>query len=344
MLTNFESTMKTILKCFAIILTVLVLFSCKQNSELTIGFLMPDGEGSRWPIDQSYVEKAATSKGVKVISKFVLNDENLQQKYATELLDMGVDVLIIVSVNANTAAAMVREAHNYNVPVIAYDRMIKNSDVDYFVTFEGAQIGNLMTTHALEVVPKGNYVLLFGDPGDNNAIYIKDAQEEVLKPYVDRGDINIVYKGFVDNWNADNAYHKMQRVLAFSNKKIDAVITSYDGLAMGALRALKEYPDQKPLVLTGQDAEIDAIKAIVNEEMSLTVYKSVREIANAAVDLAIKLGRGESIGNVATTVNNGRKDVPALMLQPVAVQKNNIRATVIADEYLTEEQVYGVVK
>lgn len=327
---------------FAIVL--IVLSSCSEKSGITIGFLMPDGEGSRWPIDQQYVEKVAADRGAKVLSKFVMNDENLQQKQAIELLEMGVDVLIIVSVNANTAAAMVREAHKYNVPVIAYDRLIKNSDLDYIVSFEGAQIGNLMVKHALEVVPKGNYVLLYGDASDNNAIYIKDAQEAMLQPYIDKGDINIVYRGFVDNWRVNNAFHIMSRVLAFTDQKIDVILTSYDGLAMGVLQALQEYPDQKVKVLTGQDAELDAIKALINGDMTLTVYKSIREIATTSVDLAIKLASGQRIDNVNSTINNGRKDVPALLLQPVAVQKENIRATVIADEYFTEEEVYGNLK
>jgi D-xylose transport system substrate-binding protein len=340
MLTNY-TTMTNLIKYLFVAIVLVAISSCSKQSGITIGFLMPDGEGSRWPIDQSYVEKAAADKGAKVLSKFVLNDENLQQKQAIELLEMGIDVLIIVSVNANTAAAMVREAQKYNVPVIGYDRLIKNSDLDYFVSFEGAQIGNLMVEHALKVVPKGNYVLLYGDAGDNNAIYIKDAQEAMLQPYVDKGDINIVYKGFVDNWRADNAYHMMSRVLSFTDQQIDAVITGYDGLAMGALKALKEHPEQKVKVLTGQDAELDAIKALITDEMSLTVYKSIREIATASVDLAVKLASGQRIDNVNSTVNNGRKDVPALLLQPVAVQKENIRATVIADEYYSEEEVYG---
>ncbi len=334
--------MKQIGNHILVLLLIVIFFSCKNESDITIGFLMPDSEGSRWPIDQSYIEKAAEENGVKVISKYVINDENMQQKQAVELLEMGVDVLIIVSVNANTAAAMVRDAHSYNVPVIAYDRLIKNSDVDYFVSFEGAEIGNLMLEHALRVVPKGNYVLLFGEPADNNAIFIKEAQEATLKPYVERGDINIVYKGFVDNWSPDNAHKKMERILAFSDQKIDAIVTSYDGLALGAIKALKQYPDQNPRVITGQDAQLDAIHSILNDEMSLTIYKSVREIANASVKLAINLAKREKITNATSTINNGRKDVPSILLKPVAVHKNNIRETVIADEYLSEQEVYGI--
>ena len=323
------------------LLLLILLGACSHQNDISIGFLIPSGEGFRWPVDQKYVEKAAEKKGYTVISRSAENDENMQLKQASELLELGVDVLIVVSVNSNTAAAIVREAHGYNIPVIGYDRLIKNSDLDYFVTFEGAQIGNIMVNHAIKKVPTGNYVLLWGDAGDVNAVSIKEAQEQTLKPYIDNGDINVVYKGFVDNWSSENAYHKMSNILAFTDQPIDAVITSYDGLAMGVLEALKEYPNQSVKVLTGQDAELSAIKAIVNGEMSLTVYKSIREIANAAIDIAGDLVEGQKIQDVNATVNNGRKDVPTFYLSPVGVEKNNIRSTVIADDYYTEEEIYG---
>lgn len=322
-------------------LILIVLGSCSTHNGKVIGFLMPDSEGSRWPIDKDYVERAAEKQGYEVVTRSAEQDENLQLKQASELLELGVDVLIVVSANANTAAAIVREAHDYNVPVIGYDRLIKNSDLDFFVTFEGKKIADIMVEHAVKKVPKGNYVLLWGDPGDVNAIFIKEAQEKALQPYVDRGDITIVYKGFIDNWDSNNAYYRMDKVFNFTDKKIDAILTSYDGLALGALKAMNEHPEQLVTVLTGQDAEIGAVKAIVAGKMSLTVYKSIHEIANAAVNLAIDLANGKKIDNIETTVNNGRKDVPTLFLEPVAVEKNTIQSTVIADGYYTEEQIYG---
>jgi D-xylose transport system substrate-binding protein len=326
---------------FSLLLFVVIFFSaCEQSSDVTIGFVMPDGEGSRWPIDEQYLKEAGIKNGVEVISRSADTDENLQISQASEMLESGVDVLIVVSVNANTAGAIVREAHDYDVPVIAYDRLIKNCDLDYLITFEGAQIAKLMVDHAVKKVPEGNYVLLWGDPGDVNALMIKDAQEEMLKPYIQRGDINIVYKCFVDDWSTENAYHKMSEVLTFTDKKIDAVLTSYDGLAMGALQALKEHPGHDVKVLTGQDAELDAIKAIITGDMSLTVYKSIKTIANSAMDLAIRLANNQKPENVSSTVNNGRKDVPAIMLEPQGVDVNSIRSTVIADGYYTEEQVF----
>jgi D-xylose transport system substrate-binding protein len=319
---------------------ILAIPSCKNIGHVKVGFLIPASVGFRWPIDQKYVEKAASEKGIEVITRSAENDENLQLKQAKELLEMGVDVLIVVAANANTAAAIVRDAHDYDVPVIAYDRLIKNSDLDYMVTFEGAMIANLMVEYAISKKPEGNYVLLWGDAGDVNALLIKDAQEAMLKPYIDNGKINIVYKTFVEDWSSANAHHIMQNVFAFSTKKIDAVITSYDGLAIGALKAMDEV-GCVDAVLTGQDAELESVKAVRDGRMSMTVYKSISTIASASVDLAVKLANNEKVANINSTINNGRKNVPVLYLKPVAVTKNNIRETVIADKYYTEEQIYG---
>jgi D-xylose transport system substrate-binding protein len=331
-------------KVQVIIVIVLLLpfvFSCKSFSEIKIGLLIPAGEGYRWPVDQSYIEKAAKEKGIEVVTRIANNDENLQLKQAKELLELGVDVLIVVAANANTAAAIVRDAHDYNVPVIGYDRLIKNSDLDYFVTFEGAQIGGLMIDYALQHKPEGNYVLLWGDPGDVNAIFIKEAQEKLLKPSIDNGKINIVYKTFVEDWSMENAYHITKNVLSLTGKKIDAIITSYDGLAMGARKAMDELNYDSDVILTGQDAEIAVIKAISENRMSLTIYKSIKQIADASVDLADKLATKKKVANATAKINNGRKDVPTIFLKPVAVTKDNIRQTVIADGFYTEQQVYG---
>ena len=329
-------------RIFLIAIVLVSVVSCKNVGQVKVGFLIPATTGFRWPTDQKYVEKAAADRGVEMITRSAENDENLQLKQAKELLDMGVDVLIVVAANANTAAAIVRDAHDYGVPVIGYDRLIKNSDLDYLVTFEGAMIGNLMVNYALNKKPQGNYVMLWGDAGDVNATMIKDAQEATLKPSIDNGRINIVYKTFVEDWSSTNAYQTMKNVLAFSSKKIDAVITSYDGLSMGAIKALEEagYNDGE-VIVTGQDAELAAIRAVRDGKMSLTVYKSIGTVANAAVDLACKLARNEKVANIDATINNGRKDVPVLYLKPVAVTKDNIRETVIADKFYTEQQVFG---
>jgi D-xylose transport system substrate-binding protein len=325
----------------AFVLIISLFTSCNNIGKVTIGLLIPAGEGFRWPVDQMYVEKIADERGIEVITRSANNDENLQMKQANELLELGIDVLIVVAVNSNTAAGIVREAHDYGVPVIGYDRLIINSELDYLVTFEGDKIGNLMLNYALDKKPEGNYVMLWGDPGDVNAHLIKEAQEKTIQPFIESGKINLVYKTFVENWSMDNSYHIMKNILSFSTRPIDAVITSYDGLAMGALRAMDEAGYTGNVILTGQDAELPAVKAVSEGRMSLTIYKSIAKIAEASVELAYKLAKKEKITDIKATLNNGRKDVPVLYLDPVAVTKDNIREVLIADKFYTEEQIYG---
>ncbi len=338
--------MKDLLKVmkFNQITAVLLLISilgCKSQSDIKIGFLIPASVGFRWPTDQKYVEKTAKELGVEVYTISAENDENQQLKQANDLLNKGVDVLIVVPVNSNTSAAIVRDAHDQGVPVIGYDRLIANSDLDYLVTFDGGKIGELMVNHALEIKPKGNYVLLWGDAGDVNAIFIKDAQEKILAPHITNGDINIIYKTFVEDWSKANSHHIMQQIISKTDKKIDAIITSYDGLAIGALEAMREYGIEDKFVLTGQDAELASIKAIVSGDQSMTVYKSIRNVAETSVKLAIKLAKKQKVKEVNGKINNGRKDVPTILLTPQAVTKSNIQTTVIADGFFTEQDVYG---
>lgn len=164
---------------FSFVFVAIFFSACEKGSDITVGFLMPDGEGSRWPTDEQYLKEAGAKNGVEFISRSAETDENLQISQASELLESGVDVLIVVSANANTAGAIVREGHDYDVPVIAYDRLIRNSDLNYLITYEGTQIAKLMVDHAVAKVPEGNYVLLWGDLGDVNALMIKNAQEKM---------------------------------------------------------------------------------------------------------------------------------------------------------------------
>lgn len=315
--------------------------SCKKGSDIKVGLLIPAEEGYRWIHDKFYIEKAAKEANVEVISYEANNDENLQQKQAVEILDKGIDVLILVSVNSNTAASIVREAHSKDVPVIAYDRIIKNCDLDYFLTFENDKVGSLMIDYAIENKPSGNYIMLYGESGDMNAQVIKAAQEKALEPYINNGQINILYKTFVEDWSRENAEHIMDKILSVNEQPIDAIITSYDGLAISAVKSLINAGyDPSKIVITGQDAEIGAIKAIANDQMSLTIYKPIGVMAKAAIDLAIKIAKGENI-QLKTYTNNERIDVPSMFLPPVLVNKNNIETTVIADNFLTREQIYG---
>lgn len=337
-----KKTKMRLIRLNVILIAIVLFFSCKNDKdEIKIGLLIPASDGYRWPTDKFYIEKAAKKQNVEVVTKSAENDENLQLKQAGELLDEGVDVLIVVAANANTAGAIVRYAEEYDVPVIAYDRLLQNCDLNYFISFNEKKIADIMLSYSLEKIPKGNYVMLWGEASDPNAVAIKEEQERMLNKYVENGDITIVYKTYIDNWSRENACHKMKKIIDLSGVKIDAVITSYDGLALGVVDAYNEYGIDELPIITGQDAELEALRNIVDNKISFTVYKSIKTIANTSVDLAISLAKGEKYDMTNAMLRfNGRKDVPSIMLDPIPVDINTIRTVVIADSLYSEEEVY----
>lgn len=330
--------MKQIRNSISIIIILLSTISCQKNDEIKIGLLIPTSTNTRWETDKEYIISSAEKMGATVISYCAENNENIQLKQATKLLNQDIDVLIVTPVNANTSAAIVREAHNHGIPVIGYDRLIKNSDLDYLV-FEGNRIGNMMLDHALDVVPSGNYIIFWGDASDENATIIREAQEKELLPYEESGKINVVYRAFIENWSQENAYHLMDKILSYTNQDIDAVIASSDQLAFGALQALKKH-QLSVKVLTGQDAELNALQLIGKGEMSFTVYKPIPQIAQKAVDLALDLSNRKKIKDNDTYVNNGRKEVPAFIVEPIGIDRYNIHNKLIAKNIFTEEEIF----
>lgn len=335
----------TKLKTLAIIVFAsLMLVGCSSKNNAKIGFLIPAREGYRWIIDEKYLAKACEANGYELIVRSAENDENLQIKQGSELIEMGVDVLIVASVNANNAGAIIREAHNHNIPVIGYDRLIMNCDLDYFITFEGEKIGAMMLEPILAQKPNGNYVFLYGDPTDNNALYIKEAQEKIVAPYIASGQMNVVYKSFVEDWNSDNATHTLGKVLSHSSQNIDAIIASADGLSIGAIAALKEagYSDSdiSKIYITGQDAELEAIRSINKGIMTNTLYKSIPQTAALTMEMVKKIANKKSVSEINGEIDNGRKSVPSVFLTPQIITKDKI-SIVVDDGFLTWDQING---
>jgi D-xylose transport system substrate-binding protein len=329
------------------ILIVVILFftvftSCKRNQNIEIGFLIHSLTSSRWQMDVSLIQQRASEQGVKLSMKNADGDENMQLKQAHELLEGGIDVLIVVAANQNTAAGIVREAHKYNVPVISYDRIIKNSDLDYLISFEYEKIGELMIDYVAQKKPKGNCILLWGDPSDANARFIKAGHEKALESIQGRGNINIIYKTFVDDWSSENAQKAVTEILDFYPGKIDAVISSNDRMGLGAVAALSANGYEPfDVVITGQDASLEACRSMVAGGMTMSVFKPIKELAYGAVDLAIKVAKGEKIKNITKTVNNGRINVPAILFPPSVVDLSNMNEAIIAKNVFTREQIYN---
>ncbi|MGZ8710150.1 MAG: sugar ABC transporter substrate-binding protein, partial [Thermoanaerobaculia bacterium] len=220
------------------------------------------------------------------------------------------------------------------------DRLIRNSDVDLYISHQVERMGEMQAEYALKNKPKGNYVLIGGSPTDYNAILLRKGQMKALKAAIDRGDIKIVSEQFAREWKAEEALRITEDALTRTGNKIDAIVASNDGTAGGAISALEAVGLAGKVLVTGQDAQKDAVQRIVKGTQTMTIYKRIQPLAFSAVDAAAKLARKEPV-ETNDKVNNGKIDVPSILQEPIAVDKANLDATIIADGYHKREEVYG---
>ncbi len=330
------------MKRILILLISIVLFftsSCEKKADLKIALMFPYTTSARMGFEAEYFKAKAAELNCEAIITDAKNDEALQRMQAKELLDQGVEVLIIMAVNAYTAAEIVRDAHKVGAKVIGYDRIIHNCDLDFYISHNNYNVGKLMAEYALRLKPTGKYILLGGDKSDRNAIFVKTGQLDALKPSVEAGKIKIVFDVYVDEWSAENAYYNMKEYLQLSANDVpDAILTSYDGLAYAARQALDDAGIKQDVVITGQDAEPKALKYILEGKQTITIYKPLKPLAENAVIAAVKLAKGE-MPDTTRSIYNNRIWVPSLLFEPIAVDKNNIRETVIKDGMVKESDL-----
>lgn len=310
------------------------------NEPILIGFSMDTLKEERWQRDKELVEKRCKEVGATVNIQVANGDDSLQIKQAENLLTQGVDVLIVAPHNGEVAASIVEAAHRQGVPVISYDRLIKNADVDLYVSHQVVKMGEMQAKYLLDHVNKkpANFVIVGGSPTDNNALLLHQGQMNILKPAVDRGDVKIVTDQYAKEWQASAALNIVENALTQAANQVDAVVCSNDGTARGAIQALEGQNLAGKVLVSGQDADLASLTLIVLGKQTMTVYKSIQPLANAAVDSAIKFARGEKVDTV-DTIDNGRKQVPSILLEPVAVDRSNLLNTVVKDGYHTLAEI-----
>jgi D-xylose transport system substrate-binding protein len=310
------------------------------GKKVRVGFSMDTLKEERWQRDRDLVVRFGTEAGAEVLVQAANGNDALQNAQAENLLTQGVDVLLVAPHNGKTAAVIVEAAHKAGVPVIAYDRLINDSDLDLYVSFDNERVGEMQAEYIAKRRPRGAYVLIGGSPTDNNALLYRKGQMSVLKPYVDRGDVRIVSDQFAREWLALEALKITENALTRTGNKVDAVVASNDGLAGGAIQALGEQKLAGQVPVSGQDAELSACQRIVAGTQTMTVYKPIPKLARKAVALALALARRQPIGEETRPLPNGKRDVPSLLLEPVVVDRDNLFATVIQDGYHRLEDVY----
>src|SRR3989442_15872280 len=231
-----------------------------HSGPIRVGFSMDTLKEERWQRDKRLVEQRAKEVGAVLDVQVANGDDAVQTKQADNMLTKGVDVLIVAPHNGEIAASIVEAAHRKGVPVISYDRLIRDSDVDLYLSHQVERIGEIQAEYALQHVPKGNYVLIGGSPTDYNAILLRKGQMNILKPAIDKGDIKIISDQFAREWKAEEALRITEDALTRTGNKIQAIVASNDGTAGGAISALEAAGLAGKVLVTGQDGQKNAVE------------------------------------------------------------------------------------
>ncbi|MEO5675094.1 MAG: substrate-binding domain-containing protein [Chitinophagales bacterium] len=324
------------------IFCLICLASCRQKSDShkpTIGLLMETLKEERWQHDRDFFVAKASSLGCNVEVAACNNDDNLQIAQAENMLAKGVDILVVVPHNGDICATIVNKAHAQGVRVIAYDRLIRNCDLDLYISFDNVRVGEMQAAYIVERAPAGNYILMGGAKTDNNALLFRKGQTNVLQPYIESGKIKIIMDQWATDWQAGEAMKHVENALT-KTTDIQAVVASNDATAAGCIQALTEKGLAGKVLVSGQDADIGGCRRVVAGTQSMTIYKPIQPLAETAVEAALQMINNTIVIKAARVINNGKIDVPGILLDPVAVDKDNMRETVIASGYQKSEDVY----
>ena len=325
----------------------------------TIGISMPTKSSLRWIADGNNMVKSLKEKGYDSDLQYAEDEIPNQLAQIENLVTKGVKVLVIAAIDGTTLSDILQKSADSGIKVIAYDRLIRKSpNVDYYATFDNFQVGVLQAQSIEKELGlkegKGpfNIELFGGSPDDNNAYFFYDGAMSVLQPYIDSKKL-VVQSGQTGmkkvgtlRWDGAVAQARMDNLLSahYTDKRVDAVLSPYDGLSIGILSSLKGVgygkPDQPMPVVTGQDAEIPSMKSIIAGEQRSTIFKDTRELANVAAGMvdAVVTGSKPEV-NDTKTYDNGVKVVPSFLLKPILVDKSNYKEVLIDSGYYKPEQL-----
>lgn len=331
------------------ILSIIALFGCNKREDNTkettgeekivVGFSMGTLMEDRWIQDRNIFTTIAEQKGIKVIVKNANNDSDLQYKQVQEMIEQEIDVLVIAPNDAYSEERCVKAAKEKNIPVISYDRLVYNSNVDVYVSFDHTQVGVIMASYLLDKAPEGGYIIVNGSKTDSNSELINDGAMSVLQPYIDSGKVDILAETWVDGWKRETAYDFVSEQVKQYGDQIKAIICGNDSMAWGVIDALSEAQIAEQVVVAGQDADLVACQRIVTGKQLVTAYKPIKHLVEKTVEVCLQLVNGEEIKS-QNTINDGTYEVPYIFIDVKAVTKDNIDETVIKDGFHLYEDVY----
>jgi D-xylose transport system substrate-binding protein len=309
-----------------------------------IALLLPESKTARYESqDRPNFERKVKElcSDCEILYSNADQDPAKQQQQAEAAITQGAKVMVLDPVDAASAGAIVQRAKQSDIPVVSYDRLITDADIDYYISFDNEKVGQLQGESLVKKLQddgaKGDIIMINGAPTDNNAKLFKKGAHSVI----DSSDFKVAKEYDTPDWSPDKAQQEMeQAITAVGKDGFVGVYAANDGTGGGAIAAMKgQGIDPKTRPTTGQDAELAAIQRILIGEQYMTVYKAIKPEAEQAAELAVALAKGETPPKPEDTVDNGMKDVPSILLEPVAVTKDNIKDTIIKDEFWPVDEV-----
>ena len=323
-----------------------------------VGISMPTKSSQRWIDDGNNMVKFFEEKGYQTDLQYAEDDIPNQLAQIENMVTKGVDVLVIAAIDGTTLSDVLQQAADKGILIIAYDRLIRDSEnVDYYVTFDNFQVGVIQGSYIVKALDLENQAgpfnieLFGGSPDDNSAYFFYNGAMSVLQPYIDSGKL-VVQSGQTGmdkvstlRWDGATAQARMDNLLSanYTDKKVDAVLSPYDGLSIGIISSLKGVgygtADLPMPVVTGQDAEVPSIKSIIAGEQTETVFKDTRDLAQKAVEMVDAALNGKEVPvNDTETYENGVKVVPSYLLVPVDVDASNWKEVLVDSGYYSADE------
>lgn len=321
-----------------------------QADDVKIGVSMPTLQEERWQKDRQIVVDRLKELGIDEDNILVQSADGNEQKQVTQcenLITQGIDALIIFPQNGEACAPIVRSAHDAGVKIVAVDRIIKNADLDFFITYDAYTIGTIQGEYITNIIDHGNWIMIAGAPQDPNAALIREGQMKYVQPLIDAGKVNVVLDQAADYWNPTEALRYTEQGLTKANNDIQCVFTSNDGCAGAAIEALEEQGLAGEVPVPGLDADLAACQRIIAGTQTMTVYRRLHVMDKCAAEIGYAFAKGMDPADVTEleieTKYNGKIDVPAILLRGkdmmFAVDETNMEE-VVKDGWLKKEDIY----
>ncbi len=305
-----------------------------QKDGIEIGLSIDSLVIERWSRERDLFVSKASELGAEVNVQNANGEIDEQIKQIEYFIDKNVDVIVIIAIDDLSLKDVCAKAKKAGIKVIAYDRLLRDSDVDLYISMDNEKVGELMAEYIVKAIgTEGTIIQVKGSPTDNNVAMVQEGFEKVLADT----DIVVDYAEYSNNWVAENGFTVTSEYLA-TGKIPDAIMCGNDNLAANAIKALIENRLGGEVCVVGQDADLEACQRIVEGTQYMTVYKPVEKLAKMAAEMAVDLAKGTDIG-VSETINDGTNDVPYMKLTPIAVTKDNMDE-VITGKYHMRNEIY----